>query len=121
MAPQPLANGVVPIVTDWPPTTNGSVSPTNSYHASPTNSFYSLTEQHWRSLLHNDSSRPWVVQKFGGTSVGKAPTVIAEGIVCQWLRGHQVALVCSARSTESKREGTTQRYEVAPHPSVDLG
>ncbi len=34
-----------------------------------------------RSLLKNTSSRGWVVQKFGGTSVGKFPDKIAEDIV----------------------------------------
>lgn len=32
-------------------------------------------------LLHNDKSKPWVVQKFGGTSVGKFPDQIADKIV----------------------------------------
>lgn len=33
------------------------------------------------SLNHNDSHRSWVVQKFGGTSVGKFAVNIAEDIV----------------------------------------
>ena len=32
-------------------------------------------------LLHNDTSRPWIVQKFGGTSVGKFADKIAEEVV----------------------------------------
>lgn len=32
-------------------------------------------------LLCNDASRPWVVQKFGGTSVGKFAAEIAEQVV----------------------------------------
>jgi aspartate kinase len=34
-----------------------------------------------RSLLRNNSALGWVVQKFGGTSVGKFPDKIAEDIV----------------------------------------
>ncbi|KAI7688641.1 hypothetical protein KC353_g19929, partial [Hortaea werneckii] len=44
----------------------------------------------------------WVVQKFGGTSVGKFPTKIAEDIVLAGLNpphNQRIAVVCSARST----------------------
>jgi hypothetical protein len=34
-----------------------------------------------RALLKNASSNGWIVQKFGGTSVGKFPDKIAEDIV----------------------------------------
>lgn len=34
-----------------------------------------------QNFLHNDNSKPWVVQKFGGTSVGKFPDQIADKIV----------------------------------------
>lgn len=34
-----------------------------------------------QNFLHNDKSKPWVVQKFGGTSVGKFPDRIADKIV----------------------------------------
>ena len=33
------------------------------------------------NLLKNNSPNGWVVQKFGGTSVGKFPDKIAEGII----------------------------------------
>lgn len=36
------------------------------------------------SLNHNESHRTWVVQKFGGTSVGKFAVNIAEDIV-RWV------------------------------------
>ncbi|VVT50366.1 uncharacterized protein SAPINGB_P002727 [Magnusiomyces paraingens] len=53
---------------------------------------------------------PWVVQKFGGTSVGKFPEDIAEKIVKAYSHdGYRVAVVCSARSTNTKEEGTTTR------------
>ncbi|GAB7362423.1 hypothetical protein MBLNU230_g2745t1 [Neophaeotheca triangularis] len=59
----------------------------------------------------------WVVQKFGGTSVGKVAEKIVRDIVAAGLRerngpnGEQqrIAVVCSARSTHTKSEGTTNR------------
>lgn len=54
-------------------------------------------------------SNSWVVQKFGGTSVGKFPIDIAEKIVKVYSKEHHVAVVCSARSTNTKEEGTTTR------------
>lgn len=81
-----------------------------------------------RDLLHNHSSKPWVVQKFGGTSIGKFADKIAEdvvrwafrsGSVGSWtdttlshspsLHGNRIAVVCSARSGSTKLEGTTNR------------
>ncbi|KAK4569748.1 hypothetical protein LTR86_002716 [Recurvomyces mirabilis] len=54
----------------------------------------------------------WVVQKFGGTSVGKFGVKIAEDIVLAGLsawKNQRIAVVCSARSTGTKAEGTTNR------------
>ena len=34
-----------------------------------------------KGLLQNDASKLWIVQKFGGTSIGKFATEIAENIV----------------------------------------
>lgn len=79
-------------------------------------------------LLHNNSFKPWIVQKFGGTSVGKFADQIA-GHVVRWaqtlgtrlyrtdtgvrlrssLRDNRIAVVCSARSGSTKLEGTTNR------------
>lgn len=56
-----------------------------------------------------DTPKPWVVQKFGGTSVGKFPLAIANDIVKAYSEEYQVAVVCSARSTDTKAEGTTTR------------
>ncbi|KAF2087536.1 aspartate kinase [Saccharata proteae CBS 121410] len=50
----------------------------------------------------------WVVLKFGGTSVGKFAVNIAE-VVKAGLEGNRVAIVCSARSNNTKIEGTTNR------------
>lgn len=55
-----------------------------------------------------NSATPWVVQKFGGTSVGKFPLNIAD-IIKMYSDGHRVVAVCSARSTGTKAEGTTTR------------
>ncbi|KAH9827332.1 putative aspartokinase [Teratosphaeria destructans] len=59
----------------------------------------------------------WVVQKFGGTSVGKVAVKIAEDIILAGLKEgggdgrakQRIAVVCSARSTGTKAEGTTNR------------
>lgn len=61
------------------------------------------------SIYQNDPSLGWVVQKFGGTSVGKFPDKIAHDIVRASLSKNRVVVVCSARSTGKKAEGTTSR------------
>lgn len=61
----------------------------------------------------------WVVQKFGGTSVGKFPLDIAQNIVKPWTKTHNVAVVCSARSTNTKSEGTTTRLLLASDRAQD--
>ncbi|KZO91992.1 aspartate kinase [Calocera viscosa TUFC12733] len=52
-------------------------------------------------------SAPWLIQKFGGTSVGKFASTIAEDIVPRYMSTHRVAVVCSARSGSTKSLGTT--------------
>ncbi|KAG6850076.1 hypothetical protein H0H93_001426 [Arthromyces matolae] len=54
-----------------------------------------------------DPSARWLVQKFGGTSVGKFAVKIAEDIVSNYIDQHKVAIVCSARSGTTKALGTT--------------
>ena len=49
----------------------------------------------------------WIIQKFGGTSVGKFLDTIATDIVPAYLAEHRVAIVCSARSGQTKALGTT--------------
>ncbi|KAI1092463.1 aspartate kinase [Rostrohypoxylon terebratum] len=67
-------------------------------------------------LRGNTSSEGWVVQKFGGTSVGKFPDSIAEDIVRASLSSNKIAVVCSARSSGKKVSGTTSRLlEVYKH------
>ncbi|KAG5361552.1 Aspartokinase [Yarrowia sp. C11] len=62
----------------------------------------------------------WIVQKFGGTSVGKFPKNICNDIVQQYSQSYDVAVVCSARSTGTKAEGTTTRL-IAAADSALLG
>ncbi|KAL9102776.1 MAG: hypothetical protein Q9163_002094 [Psora crenata] len=50
----------------------------------------------------------WVVQKFGGTSLGKFPDGVAD-IIKSNLPNKRIAVVCSARSSHTKNEGTTTR------------
>ncbi|KAM3564674.1 hypothetical protein MY1884_000615 [Beauveria asiatica] len=57
----------------------------------------------------NDPELEWVVQKYGGTSIGKYAFQIAKDIIRETLGRNRVAVVCSARSTTSKVAGTTTR------------
>ncbi|KAF8217697.1 Aspartate/glutamate/uridylate kinase [Mycena galopus ATCC 62051] len=60
--------------------------------------------------LHQNSIDPssrWLVQKFGGTSVGKFAVNIARDIVSGYIDSNKVAIVCSARSGSTKALGTT--------------
>ncbi|ODV83558.1 hypothetical protein CANARDRAFT_9378 [[Candida] arabinofermentans NRRL YB-2248] len=61
------------------------------------------------SLYPIPSNGGWVVQKFGGTSVGKFSEKIADDIVKVYSETNRVVIVCSARSTQTKSEGTTTR------------
>ncbi|CCF60685.1 hypothetical protein KAFR_0L00780 [Kazachstania africana CBS 2517] len=53
----------------------------------------------------------WIVQKFGGTSVGKFPVQIVDEIIKFYSQSlnNNVTIVCSARSSYTKVEGTTSR------------
>ncbi|KAH3669545.1 hypothetical protein WICMUC_004967 [Wickerhamomyces mucosus] len=51
----------------------------------------------------------WIIQKFGGTSVGKFCEKICDDIVKIYSKTNRVAVVCSARSSKTKSEGTTSR------------
>jgi aspartate kinase len=54
------------------------------------------------------SSSSWVVQKFGGTALGKAAEDVTD-IVKNGLLKDRLAIVCSARSSSVKSDGTTTR------------
>ncbi|WEW56288.1 aspartate kinase [Emydomyces testavorans] len=59
--------------------------------------------------VSGSSSPEWIVQKFGGTSVGKFPLEIVDNVVRSSIESKRVAVVCSARSSSSKADGTTNR------------
>ncbi|CAO2654514.1 Nn.00g112470.m01.CDS01 [Neocucurbitaria sp. VM-36] len=57
-------------------------------------------------MPHIESKR-WLVQKYGGTSIGKLLPTITGSIIPSFLQSHRVAVVCSARSGTTKSNGTT--------------
>ncbi|KAM0749063.1 aspartate kinase [Meredithblackwellia eburnea MCA 4105] len=58
--------------------------------------------------LRKNGNGQVVVQKYGGTSVGKFLKVIGQEIIPSYLdENNKVVIVCSARSGESKSTGTT--------------
>lgn len=59
--------------------------------------------------------RQWIVQKYGGTSVGKLLDTITGTIIPESLQSYSVAVVCSARSGTSKSKGTTSLLFSAIH------
>ena len=61
------------------------------------------------SIAGSDGCGGWIIQKFGGTSVGKFPENIVDNIVKVYSETNRVAIVCSARSSQTKSEGTTSR------------
>ncbi|KAI5888665.1 aspartate kinase [Schizophyllum commune H4-8] len=79
------------------PTSSRSSSASSSAPRTPPN-------LHQNSI---DPSAKWLVQKFGGTSVGKFPVKIAQEIVANYVDDNKVAVVCSARSGSTKALGTT--------------
>ncbi|KAK1988174.1 aspartate kinase [Colletotrichum cereale] len=54
-----------------------------------------------------DDSRPWLVQKYGGTSLGKLLETICGNIIPSHRRHHNLVVVCSALSGSTKASGTT--------------
>lgn len=75
----------------------------SSVDLSPQQSFNSVLD------LKSAASNNWIIQKFGGTSVGKFPKQIVQDIVQVFSQNNKVAVVCSARSSNTKSEGTTSR------------
>ncbi|KAK1954581.1 aspartate kinase [Colletotrichum sublineola] len=55
----------------------------------------------------NDSNKPWLVQKYGGTSLGKLLDSICSNIIPSHRRDHNLVVVCSALSGRAKASGTT--------------
>ncbi|KAH9988782.1 Aspartate/glutamate/uridylate kinase [Russula compacta] len=60
--------------------------------------------------LHQNTIDPdakWLVQKYGGTSIGKFASQMVENVVPDYLDRQKLAIVCSARSGSTKALGTT--------------
>ncbi|CEG71409.1 Putative Aspartokinase [Rhizopus microsporus] len=72
-------------------------------------------------LQMNSPQLPWVVQKYGGTSVGKFLNEIADTIIPKYLKTNRVAIVCSARSGVTKEKGTTNRLLRAAKEAITEG
>ncbi|KAL7626858.1 Aspartokinase [Parahypoxylon ruwenzoriense] len=53
------------------------------------------------------ASKPWLVQKYGGTSLGKLLDSICTSIIPQYSAEHNLIVVCSAFSGTIKASGTT--------------
>ncbi|KAI1103795.1 aspartate kinase [Jackrogersella minutella] len=51
--------------------------------------------------------KPWLVQKYGGTSLGKLLHTICSSIIPQYAAGNNLIVVCSAFSGTLKASGTT--------------
>ena len=66
-----------------------------------------------RINLHKKYTKSWIVQKYGGTSIGKFAGSVA-AIVGKDAGYHRVAVVCSARSSGLKSEGTTSKFVENP-------
>lgn len=70
-------------------------------------------------------SMPWIVQKYGGTSIGKLLPSIADAIIPSYLTSRKIAIVCSARSGTTKSEGTTSllldAIRLATSSEIDIG
>ncbi|POW02775.1 hypothetical protein PSTT_11548, partial [Puccinia striiformis] len=70
--------------------------------------FSTLAEGNVNIKMTMDHQPSWVVQKYGGTSLGKYLENVATKILPTTLdAGHRVAIVCSARSGNTKSTGTT--------------
>ncbi|PHZ14890.1 aspartate kinase [Rhizopus microsporus ATCC 52813] len=69
----------------------------------------------------NSPQLPWIVQKYGGTSVGKFLNEIADTIIPKYLKTNRVAIVCSARSGVTKEKGTTNRLLRAAKEAITEG
>ncbi|SPO22855.1 probable HOM3 - L-aspartate 4-P-transferase [Ustilago trichophora] len=67
----------------------------------------------------DDPNAEWIIQKYGGTSVGKFLDTIAQQIVPSYLAGNKVAIVCSARSGQTKALGTTNLLLQAASEALD--
>ncbi|OBZ87551.1 putative aspartokinase [Choanephora cucurbitarum] len=72
-------------------------------------------------LRKNPKDLPWIVQKYGGTSIGKFLNEIADTIIPTYLNKNKVVIVCSARSGDTKDKGTTNRLLNAAEEALSEG
>ena len=63
---------------------------------------------------------PWIVQKYGGTSVGKFLSTIVDTISPSYLETNRIVIVCSARSGKTKALGTTNLLLQASTEAMSL-
>ncbi|KAJ3478070.1 hypothetical protein NLI96_g10020 [Meripilus lineatus] len=85
-------------------------SPTSPLSSHSSHSSHYMSPARTPPHLHQNPTDPdakWLIQKYGGTSVGKFAAKIAEDIIPAYLDQHKVAIVCSARSGSTKALGTT--------------
>ncbi|KAI8643429.1 Aspartate/glutamate/uridylate kinase [Parasitella parasitica] len=75
-----------------------------------------------RTYTYNNSpGLPWVVQKFGGTSIGKFLDNIANEVIKEYVKQNRLVVVCSARSGKDKQTGTTNRLIRAANDALKPG
>ncbi|KAH8914733.1 aspartate kinase [Atractiella rhizophila] len=60
-----------------------------------------------KKMLVNKHGCPWIIQKYGGTSLGKFSAAVGDITTAYLQDNKRVALVCSARSGSTKATGTT--------------
>ncbi|KAK2049516.1 aspartate kinase [Colletotrichum somersetense] len=73
------------------------------------------------SSSSSSNSRPWLVQKYGGASLGKLLETICTNIIPSHRRDHNLVVVCSALSGTVKAGGTTSLLlECAAHAEAGL-
>ncbi|WYZ35839.1 hypothetical protein EsH8_X_000486 [Colletotrichum jinshuiense] len=66
-------------------------------------------------------NRPWLVQKYGGTSLGKLLESICSKIIPSYLQDYNLVVVCSALSGSTKASGTTSLLlECVSHAEAGL-
>ncbi|KAI9487008.1 MAG: Aspartate/glutamate/uridylate kinase [Benjaminiella poitrasii] len=73
------------------------------------------------SLKSNPDNLPWVVQKYGGTSVGLFLNEIADTIIPTYIETNRLVIVCSARSDGTKAKGTTNKLLRAAKEALSDG
>ncbi|KAK9316524.1 Aspartate/glutamate/uridylate kinase [Lipomyces starkeyi] len=93
----------------------------NRTSSAASDSSVSLNNGMTSSQTLSQTADTWLIQKFGGTSVGKLPLEIVDNIVRAYLKDYRVAVVCSARSTDTKAEGTTSRLLKAAEHALKKG